>query len=118
MWGRKNNVETSTVHDAFVTNAADMIKAKQAIREIYADAIESNPIRETLWEMRKRGMSWSTYFKYLNEAIEIGLIPVVGKSKVGGKPVSIEDILTKEDILEEIPAEFWKTNKGWYGIGP
>jgi hypothetical protein len=110
-------VETNTIHDAFYTNAADMIRAKAAIREIYADAVDTNPIKATLDEMRKRGMSRQLYKKYLDEAIELGIIPVVGKSRVGGKLLTENDILTREDIMEDIRADF-KTNRDFYGIGP
>lgn len=56
------------------------------------------------------------YDLYLNEAIDIGLIPVAGRSRVGGKLLEESDILTKEDILATIPKGF-KNNRSWYGIG-
>jgi SPP1 gp7 family putative phage head morphogenesis protein len=118
LWGRKNGIETSTIHDAFFTNASDLLAAKQAIRESYADAVDTNPIKATLDEMRSRGLPYFTYRRYLEEAIELGLIPVVGKSRVGGRLLTDQDILTREMILEDVPARFWNSNKGWYGIGP
>lgn len=116
IWGSKNNVDTATIHDAFFTNAADMLRAKQALRERYAKSLERNSIKLTLDEMRARGMPDELYYKYLNEAIDIGLIPVVGRSRIGGKILESSDILTVEDILENIPDGF-KSNRSWYGIG-
>jgi hypothetical protein len=67
-------------------------------------------------EMRSRGMPKELYDKYLEEAIELGLIPVVGRSRVGGRLLQDTDILKREDILKEIPPWF-KDNFGWYGVG-
>lgn len=116
IWGRKNDTTTSTVHDAFVTNAADMLPARQALREIYAEVSKSNSIKDTLDEMYRRGLPRELYLKYLNEAIDIGLIPVAGRSIVGGKVLTEKDILHPEEILEKIEDTF-KQNKYWYGIG-
>lgn len=66
--------------------------------------------------MLARGMSREMYDLYLNEAIDIGLIPVAGRSRVGGKLLEESDILTKEDILAVIPKGF-TNNRSWYGIG-
>jgi hypothetical protein len=66
--------------------------------------------------MKARGLPKDVYNAYLNEAIDIGLIPVPGRSVIGGKVVKIEDILTKEDILEKLPADF-KTDRDFYGVG-
>jgi hypothetical protein len=116
LWGEKNNVSTSTIHDAFFQNIADMPVGKQALRELYAATLDSNPILNTLNEMKARGLPKDVYNAYLNEAIDIGLIPVPGRSVIGGKVVKIEDILTKEDILEKLPADF-KTDRDFYGVG-
>jgi len=116
LWGQKNSVPTSTVHDAFVTNAADMLEARDALRQIYASTISKNSLLDTLNEMRKRGLPQEEYDKYLNEAIDTGLLPVAGRSVVGGKTLEDADILKKEDILEDIQHTFDK-NKYWYGIG-
>ena len=67
--------------------------------------------------LHKRGLPDELYDQYLNEAIDKGLIPVPGRSVVGGKVLTKEDILTAQDILEDIPKEFWKNDKGFYGIG-
>jgi SPP1 gp7 family putative phage head morphogenesis protein len=115
LWGRGSGVQTSTVHDAFFTNAADMIKARAALREIYARAMDRNVIRLTLDEMRARGLPKAKYDAYLEEAIELGLIPVPGKSRIGGKLMKDSDILTREDVLREIPDDFFE-NFGWYGV--
>lgn len=116
LWGKKNGVQTSTVHDAFFANAEDMLPGRRALRDIYARALESNSIRATLDEMRARGLPKELYDKYLNEAIEIGLIPVVGRSKIDGKFITAKDILTKDDILENVKENF-KDNRYWYGVG-
>lgn len=116
MWGAKNGVPTSTIHDAFFTNAGEMLKARTALRQIYANAAEKNVIKATLDEMRARGLPQDIYQKYLDEAIDIGLIPVVGRSRIGGKLLTDQDILLREDVLEEIPEGF-ESNFGWYGIG-
>lgn len=116
LWGKDNNIQTSTVHDAFFTNAADMLNARQALREIYGVAVESNSILDTLNEMYARGLPRELYYKYLNEAIDIGLIPVVGRSRIDGKLMTQKDILTKADILAKVQQDF-KDNKYWYGIG-
>jgi hypothetical protein len=70
----------------------------------------------TLDEMRKRGLPKSLYDQYLNEAIEIGLVPVVGRSRINGNLITDKDILMREDILKEIPEDFFQ-DFGWYGIG-
>lgn len=116
LWGKKNGVRTSTVHDAFFTNAADMLKARSALREIYAEALKNNVIKMTLEEMRRRGLPKELYDRYMEEAIAIGLIPVPGVSRVGGKILTIEDILTEADIKQAIPEGF-TNDKGWYGVG-
>lgn len=117
IWGRANDINTGTIHDAFFTNISDMLNAKGALRGIYGDLVETTPIEATLKEMRSRGLSWKLYFQYLNEAKDIGLIPVEGRSVVGGRVITKKDILTKEDIMTPIPVGF-RSNKGWYGIGP
>jgi len=115
-WGKANNIQTSSVHDAFVTNAQHMLKGREALREIMANTLESNIIKKTLDEMLSRGLPEDIYLKYLNEAIDTGLIPVPGRSIIGGKVLKISDILTKEDILKKLPTEF-KDDYGFYGIG-
>lgn len=116
LWGRKNNVQTSTVHDAFFANAADMLKARKALRKIYAEMLNRNVIKSTLDEMRARGLPKILYDKYLEEAIEIGLIPIIGKSKINGRLMTIDDILIQDDILKELPDDFIN-DYGWYGVG-
>lgn len=116
LWGADNNVSTSTIHDAFFTNAAEMIKAKRALRKMYAEALERNVIKLTLDEMLARGLPQETYNRFLNEAIDIGLIPIPGRSRVGGKILTEEDILKASDILRNIPDGF-QQDLSWYGIG-
>lgn len=116
LWGRKNNVPTSTIHDAFFTNIGDMQRGRDALREIYADLVGKQSVKATLDELRARGMPKELYDKYLEEAQELGIIPVAGKSKVGGRVITEEDILKAEDILQEINNEF-KEDRGWYGVG-
>jgi hypothetical protein len=70
----------------------------------------------TLDEMRKRGLPKELYDKYLNEAIESGLIPVAGRSKIGNKIIKESDILKVDDVLKEVPSNF-DDDYGWYGVG-
>jgi len=116
LWGQKNGVPTSTIHDAFFTNAADMLKARDGLRQIYAKALKSNTIKDTLDEMLARGLPRNLYDKYLNEAIESGLIPVVGRSRVGGRRLRDTDILTQEDILKDV-RQLFEEDAYWYGVG-
>ena len=99
LWGRKNDVKTATIHDAFFVNVGEAAGAKNALRHLYADAVESETILKTLQAMRKEGLSEKAYQKLLNKAIEDGLI--------------VEDGLTAADILAPIPI-----GESWYGIGP
>ena len=73
-------------------------------------------IIETLNEMRSRGLPQALYDKYLNEAIDIGLIPIAGRSRIGDRLLKESDILTDKDILKLIPKGF-KNDYGWYGVG-
>lgn len=116
LWGQKNNIQVNTVHDAFIANAADMLTSRQALREIYAIAVKSESVKATLDEMLARGLPRALYNQYMDEAIDIGIIPVAGRSRVGGKLLTKADILTYEDILQKVPNEF-KDNRYWYGIG-
>jgi SPP1 gp7 family putative phage head morphogenesis protein len=100
LWGRKNNVDTATIHDAFFTNIADAQRAKDAIRSLYADAVESNTILNTLKAMRADGLSQATYNRLVAKAKAEGLIDPPNK-------------ITKKDILAPIPKGF-----DFYGIGP
>jgi len=116
LWGKENKVPTSTIHDAFFTNIADMQIGRNALRKIFAKSLNTNVIKAVLNEMRSRGLPKRLYDQYLEEAIEIGLIPVAGKSRVGGKLLKQEDILDKEAVLEEVFDDF-KSDKAWYGVG-
>ena len=103
-------------HDAFFANAAKMLEARQALRGIYGEVLQSNVIKDTLDEMRKRGLPKELYDRYLKEAIDVGLIPVPGRSRVGDRVLTEEDILKMKDIMEEIDEEF-RQDRGWYGVG-
>lgn len=116
LWGARNGVQTSTIHDAFFTNAAHMLDARDALRVIYARAVDTDSIKQTLLEMRRRGMPQELYEAYYNEAVEKGLIPVPGKSIVGGKVLEESDILTSEEVLQPIRHEF-DENRYFYGVG-
>ena len=117
LWGKENGIATSSVHDAFVTNVADLLKARKALRLIYAKALDKNVILMVLDEMRARGLPKELYDKYLNEAINIGLIPKAGRSIIDGKVLREEDILTVEDILREIPDDEFNDDLYFYGVG-
>ena len=116
LWGKKNKVPTSTVHDAFFTNAGDMLDGRDALRQIMARAVDSQSIESTLKEMRKRGLPKEIYDRYLEQAKDEGLIPVPGRSVVGGKILKEEDILTKPMVLEPVKHDF-KSNRYFYGVG-
>jgi hypothetical protein len=100
LWGRKNNIPTATIHDAFFTNIGDVGKAKDALRVIYADALDGQTIRRTLQAMRDEGMSKETYEALLQRAIQDGLIDPPNK-------------ITRAEVLAPIPK-----GMDWYGIGP
>ena len=100
LWGRKNGVETATIHDAFFTNIGEARRAKDALRTIYADALEGDTIRKTLREMRRQGLSQKSYNELLRKAKEQGLIDPPNK-------------ITRKDILAPI-----REGEDWYGIGP
>jgi hypothetical protein len=116
LWGAKNGIPTSTIHDAFFANAADMMEARRGLRQIYANTLEKNVIKMVLDEMKARGLPRDLYNKYLNEAIESGLIPIPGKSRIDGRLMRDTDILLREDILKEISDDFSK-DLGFYGVG-
>ena len=116
LWGKRNNIPTSSIHDAFLMNTTDMLKGRQALREIYANSLESNTIKKTLDEMLSRGFPKELYQQYLDEAIEIGLIPVVGRSRINGVLMKESDILKKEDILKKV-LEGFLSDFGFYGVG-
>jgi len=100
LWGRKKNIGTGTIHDAFFTNIGHAEDAKQALRTIYADALGGDTIRKTLKEMRKQGMSWEKYRELIALAKKQGLIDPPNK-------------ITRKEILAPI-----KEGEDWYGIGP
>jgi hypothetical protein len=66
--------------------------------------------------MKARGFPKELYDKYLDEAIDTGLIPVPGRSVIDGKVLKETDILMREDILREIPEDFFQ-DFSFYGIG-
>jgi len=35
---------------------------------------------------------------------------------VGGKILTEEDLLKREDIMQDLPVDFWNSNKSFYGI--
>ena len=100
LWGRRNNINTATIHDGFFTNIADSVRAKFELRRIYAEAVESDTLLNTLKEMRKRGLSEESYRMLVARARAEGLL-------------NPQNGITARDILAKIP-------DGWdfYGIGP
>ena len=100
LWGRKNKVETATIHDAFFVNMGEATKAKDALRHLYADAVESDTVLKTLNALRDEGLSEKAYQRLLAKAKQDGLIV-----ESGG--------MTRDDILAPIPI-----GESWYGIGP
>ena len=116
LWGAQNNISTSTIHDAFFANVVDMLPARSALRKIYARTLNRNVIVNTLNEMRSRGLPQELYDQYMEEAIEKGLIPIAGKSRIGGRLITDSDILKADDIVKPVPEEF-NQDYYWYGIG-
>ena len=102
LWGRRNNIPTATIHDAFFTNITYTPEVKKGLRVTYANALESNTIRETLRVMRKDGLSRKSYRRLLDRARREGLLDIKGSNR-----------LTKKDITREIGSD-----EDWYGIGP
>jgi SPP1 gp7 family putative phage head morphogenesis protein len=100
LWGAKNNIGTGTIHDAFFTNIGHAEAAKQQLRTIYADALDSDTIRDTLKAMRSQGLSKKTYQELLDYARELGL-------------VDSNDPLRRIDIMAPL-----KEGHDLYGIGP
>jgi len=100
LWGRRNGIPTGTIHDAFFTNIGDSLRAKTALRQIYADAVEGDTMLKTLEAMRDAGLSEASYRALLKRGTEEGLL-------------NPKDPLTSKDILEKIPP-----GSDWYGIGP
>lgn len=99
LWGRANNIETASIHDAFMTNIVNVQKSKQALREIYATATEADVIRKTLKVMRDQGLSRESYLKFIKLAQDRKLLD---------QP----NALTKEDILQALRPGF-----EFYGVG-
>ena len=77
--------------------------------------MRNNVLLLTLKEMKARGLPQELYDKYLNEAIDEGLIPIAGRSSINGKIMKDSDILTKEDILKEIKEDF-TDDYTFYGV--
>lgn len=117
LWGAENNVATSTIHDAFFTNIADMVPARKTLRTLYSKALKSNVVAETLKEMRARGLPEAVYLKRLQEATELGLIPVVGKTKFKSRLLQVDDLLKSEDILKDLESDPYGLDLNWYGVG-
>jgi hypothetical protein len=95
-----------------------MIKARAGLRELYAEAVSKQSIKATLDEMHARGLPDELYQKYLDEAIDTGIIPVAGRSRINGVLLKESDILTEEHILSPIPEPSkYDNDLGFYGIG-
>lgn len=116
LWGKSKGIATSTIHDAFFTNLGDMEDARGSLRGIYADLVSRQSVKQTLDEMLARGLPKELYNQYLEEAKDLGIIPVAGRSIIGGKVITNEDILKADDILDTIE-EKAGGDRGWYGVG-
>jgi len=100
LWGRKNKIDTATIHDGFFTNIVDSMKAKAELRRAYAKSVESNTLLNTLKEMRRQGLSEQEFKRLVKKARDEGLLdPPNG--------------ITANDILAPI-----QDDEDWYGIGP
>ena len=93
-----------------------MVDARKGIRSLYADVVDRNVVKATLDEMLSRGLPKEIYDKRLDEAIELGLIPVVGKTKIKGRLMTKDDLLTSEDILNGLQNAPYDADKNWYGV--
>jgi len=100
LWGARSNTPTATIHDAFFTNIGNAQKAKDALRVIYADSLDSDTLLNTLKQLRREGMSRKSYDLLVKRAIEDGLL-------------NPANALTREEILAPI-----RPGYDFYGIGP
>jgi SPP1 gp7 family putative phage head morphogenesis protein len=98
LWGRKNGIPTTTIHDAFFTNITDLDDTIQAILEIYAKAANSNQIENTLKAMRANGLSKASYDEF---------IKLAQRQEMIGNPIRPEEILRA-----------LRAGEDRYGIGP
>jgi SPP1 gp7 family putative phage head morphogenesis protein len=100
LWGRENSIDTATIHDAFFTHITQAEKSKEALRKIYAEALNGDVVKETLKEFRRSGLSYDSYQELLNRAVERGL-------------VDNPDGIRKEEVLRPL-----RPGEDLYGIGP
>lgn len=98
LWGRRNSIPTTTIHDAFFTSITHLDTVSETILAIYADAAGSRQIERTLEAMRSAGLPREVYERFLEEARELGMV---------GNP------LTKEEILRDL-----RPGESRYGLGP
>jgi SPP1 gp7 family putative phage head morphogenesis protein len=98
LWGKKNGIQTGTIHDAFFVNLNHLDDSVQTLLEIYAKASQAHQIENTMLAMLKEGMTKSSYNELLATARELGLI---------GQTLDPNEIL-------RIP----NANESRYGFGP
>jgi SPP1 gp7 family putative phage head morphogenesis protein len=98
LWGRKNGIPTTTIHDAFFTNINDLDAVIQGVLEIYAKAASAEQIENTLKAMRANGLSRRSYEEFMELA---------RKQQMIGNPI------TPEEILRAL-----RPGEDRYGIGP
>jgi hypothetical protein len=98
LWGRRNGIDTATIHDAFFTNIVDLDDSVQAVLEIYAKAANSDQIINTLKAMRANGLSKEAYDEFV---------------KLANQQFNIGDPIRPEEILRALRA-----GEDRYGIGP
>jgi SPP1 gp7 family putative phage head morphogenesis protein len=84
LWGAKNNVPTTTIHDAVFINITDLEAATKALKQIYANASQSNQVQRTLDAMFSDGLSRESYKEFVAEARRLGLT---------GNPLSYSELL-------------------------
>ena len=73
LWGRRNNVDTATIHDAIYVHASDVDQSINALNQIYSNATDSDQFRKNLRNLRRSGLSESSYREFLDEAQQLGL---------------------------------------------
>lgn len=98
LWGRANNIDTATVHDAAAVNINDIEPLIGEVRRIYAEFASKDKVLMVLNKLKEEGLPEATYQSFLKEAKDFGY-------------------LDHEFKPEEITAPF-KPGYDYYGWGP
>lgn len=98
LWGRREGIDTATVHDAAALNINELDPMIQEVRRIYADFSTKNKVKMVLDKLKEEGLSDELYKKYMKEAEDFGYF---------------NKEFTPEEVLKEIKAPYH-----WYAWGP